>query len=200
METLTTWYNALDPTLRIYWGIAIFASTIFLIQMALTFIGIGDTDGGDMDVDAGFDTDGNGDTMDTGGAIQLFTVRNFVNFFLGIGWGGVCFSSSIKNPTLLAIVALLTGCVFVGVFILMFRQLKRLEHNGSFDIREAVGQVADVYLRIPAHRAGEGKIQFSFHGSVQELPAITDGDQILSGTKVRVLEIIGDHTLLVEKV
>ena len=43
--------------------------------------------------------------MDTGGAIQLFTVRNFVNFFLGIGWGGVCFSQSIHNTTLLALVA-----------------------------------------------------------------------------------------------
>ena len=184
METITSWYNTLDPTLRVYWGIAIFASLVFIIQMVLTFIGIGDTDGGDFD---------------TGGAIQLFTVRNFVNFFLGIGWGGVCFSSSIKSPTLLALVALITGCVFVGVFILMFRQLMHLEHNGSFKIREAVGQVADVYLRIPAQRQGEGKVQFSFHGSVQELPAITDGEQIPSGSKARVLDIVGNHTLLVEK-
>jgi len=201
MEAITSWYSALDPALRVYWGIAIFASVVFLIQMVLTFIGIGDTDGGDFDVDGGFDTtgDGNGDTMDTGGAIQLFTVRNFVNFFLGIGWGGVCFSQSIHNTTLLALVALLTGCLFVGVFILMFRQLMRLEHNGSFDIREAVDQVADVYLRIPGQRQGEGKVQFSFHGSVQELPAITDGAPIPSGQKVRVREIIGQHTLLVER-
>ena len=197
---LTNWFNGLDPTLRVYWGIAIFASLVFLIQMVLTFIGIGDTDGGDFDTGGGFDTDGNGDTLDTGGAIQLFTVRNFVNFFLGIGWGGVCFSSSVKNPTLLAFIALITGCVFVGIFILMFRQLMRLEHNGSFNIRESVGQVADVYLRIPANRKGEGKVQFSFQGSVQELPAITDGDPIPSGSKARVLEIVGDHTLLVEKV
>ena len=200
MNVIINWFNGLEPTLRVYWGIAIFASVVFIIQMVLTFIGIGDTDGGDFDVDGGFDTDGNGDTMDTGGAIQLFTVRNFVNFFLGIGWGGVCFSSTIKSPTLLAIVALITGCVFVGIFIVMFRQLMRLEHNGSFNIREAVGQVADVYLRIPAQRSGEGKVQFSFHGSVQELPAITDGEQVSSGAKVRVLEVIGNHTLLVEKV
>lgn len=199
MDAITTWYNTLEPTMRVYWGIAIFASLVFIIQMVLTFIGIGDSDAGDFDMDSGFDTDGNGDTMDTGGAIQLFTVRNFVNFFLGIGWGGVCFSSTIKSPMLLALVALITGCVFVGVFILMFRQLMRLEHNGSFNIREAVGQVADVYLRIPAGRQGEGKVQFSFHGSVQELPAITNGEQITSGCKVRVLDIVGDHTLLVEK-
>ena len=44
METITTWYNALDPVMRTYWGIAIFASLIFLIQMVMTFIGIGDAD------------------------------------------------------------------------------------------------------------------------------------------------------------
>ena len=196
METITTWFNALDPSMRIYWGIAIFASLVFLIQMIMTFIGIGDADGADADFDLGSDADG--DTLDAGGTLQLFSVRNIINFLLGIGWGGVCFSQSIHNTTLLALVALLTGCLFVGVFILMFRQLMRLEHNGSFDIREAVGQVADVYLRIPGQRQGEGKVQFSFHGSVQELPAITDGNPIPSGQKVRVREIIGQHTLLVE--
>ncbi len=196
METITSWYNALDPTMRVYWGIAIFASGVFLIQMVMTFIGIGDVDGGDADFDLG---DGSGDTLDTGGTLQLFSVRNIINFLLGVGWGGVCFSQTIDNHTLLALVALLTGCVFVGVFLFLFSQMHRLEHDGTFRIEDAVGQVADVYLRIPGERQGEGKIQFSFQGSVQELPAITDGPGIATGQKVRVREVIGGHTLLVEK-
>ena len=195
MDAITSWYGALDPAMRIYWGIAIFASGVFLIQMVMTFIGIGDADGGDADFDLG---DGSGDTLDTGGTLQLFSVRNIINFLLGVGWGGVCFSSSIHNHTLLALVALLTGCVFVGVFIFLFRQMHRLEHDGAFRVEECVGQVADVYLRIPAERQGEGKIQFSFQGSVQELPAITDGDAIATGQKVRVCEVIGGHTVRVE--
>lgn len=201
MDTITNWYNGLEPGLRIYWSIAIFASTVFLIQMVLTFIGIGDADGGDADMgDGGFDMDGDGhgDTMDTGGALQLFTVRNFVNFFLGVGWGGVCLSSVISNPTLLGLGALITGLVFVGIFVVIFKQLMKLEHNGAFRIQDCVGQVADVYLRIPGERQGEGKIQYSFQGSVQELPAITSGPAIPSGAKVRVVEVIGGHTLLVE--
>ena len=59
--------------------------------------------------------------MDTGGAIQLFTIRNAVNFLLGVGWGGVCFYSSIHQPTLLAIVAIICGCLLVGAFLLMMR-------------------------------------------------------------------------------
>ena len=195
METIISWYNALPPSMRVYWGIAIFASGVFLIQMVLTFIGIGDADGGDADFDLG---DGSGDTLDTGGTLQLFSVRNIINFLLGVGWGGVCFSGSISNTFLLALCALLTGCVFVTVFILLFRQMHRLEHDGAFRIEDCVGQVADVYLRIPAQRQGEGKIQFSFNGSVQELPAITEGPAIATGQKVRVCQVIGGHTVLVE--
>ncbi len=195
METIISWYNALPTQMRVYWGIAIFASGVFLVQMIMTFIGIGDADGGDADFDLG---DGSGDTLDTGGTLQLFSVRNIINFLLGVGWGGVCFSGSIQNQTLLALVALLTGCVFVAVFIMLFRQMRRLEHDGAFRVEDCVGQVADVYLRIPAQRGGEGKIQFSFNGSVQELPAITDGPAIATGQKVRVCEVIGGHTVLVE--
>ena len=85
------------------------------------------------------------------------------------------------------------------IFIFLFRQMRRLEHDGTFRIEDALGKVADVYLRIPGERMGEGKIQFSFEGSVQELPAITDGPGIATGQKVRVVEVIGGHTLLVEK-
>ena len=199
MDTITAWYNALDPNLRVYWTIAIFASTIFVIQMVMTFVGIGDADGADFDGD--FDLgDGNGDTLDTGGALQLFSIRNIVNFLLGVGWSGVCLSSSIHNTTLLAVCALLIGCLFVALFAFILKQMRRLEHNGAIRIEDAVGQVADVYLRIPEARKGEGKVQYSFSGSVQELPAVTNGEAIPSGAKVRILEVVGGHTLVVEKI
>ena len=195
MQTLSHWFNALDPTMRMYWGIAIFASLVFLIQMVMTFIGIGDADGADADFDMSADADGG--TLDAGGTLQLFSVRNIVNFLLGVGWGGVCFAPSVGSHSLLALVALLTGVVFVTLFAFIYKQMRKLEHDGTFRIGDSVGQVADVYLRIPPRRSGEGKVQYSFQGSVQELPAVTDGDLIPSGTKVRVLEVIGDHTLLV---
>jgi len=198
MNTLTEWFNQLDPAIRPYWIVAIIASLVFLIQMVMTFIGIGDADGGDVDFDMEGDADGG--TLDAGGTLQLFSVRNIINFLLGAGWGGVCFSSTISNTLLLVIAALLTGCIFVTVFAFIYKQMRHLEHDGAFKIDDCIGHVADVYLRIPAGRKGEGKIQYSFQGSVQELPAVTDGEQIPSGTKVRVVEIIGDHTLLVEKI
>ena len=204
MTTFLDWYQALPPYLRAYWTIAIIVSVVFVVQMALTLIGLGDTDAGgdvgDLDTGGADFGDSNGDTMDTGGAIQLFTIRNTVNFLLGVGWGGVCLSGVIENRFLLAVAAILCGCVMVGAFIIMYKQLMKLESNGSYRIEESVGQVCEVYLRIPQKRSGSGKVQISFHGSVQELPAQTEGDAIPSGTKVRVTQVIDKALLIVEKV
>ena len=204
MTTFIDWFQALPPYMRVYWMIAIAASIIFLIQMTLTLLGLGDTDaGGDIgDLDAGGADlgDGNGDTMDTGGAIQLFTIRNLVNFLLGVGWGGVCLSGLMGNRFMLALAAILCGCIMVAAFIIMYRQLMKLEGNGSYRIEESVGQVCEVYIRIPANRSGSGKVQISFHGSVQELPAQTEGDAIPSGTKVRVTKVVDKAFLIVEQI
>ena len=200
MNGFVNWYTQLEPTQRAYWTIALLATLVFLIQMVLTLMGIGDTDGdAGGDIDFG-DADANGETMDTGGAIQLFTIRNAVNFLLGVGWGGVCFYSSIHQPTLLALVAIICGCLLVGAFLLMMRSMMRLESNGAFRIEECVGQTCDVYLRIPGQRSGQGKVQVSFRGSVQELDAVTDGEPLASGTKVRITQLIGGKLLLVERI
>ena len=193
------WYNALPSTLQVYWVIALITSLVFLIQMVLTFIGIGDAD---ADTDFGGDTDiSDGSTLDAGGAMQLFTMRNIINFLLGLGWGGVCLYSVIPNAVVLSIAAILVGVAFVYVFILIYRQMRRFEKNGAFNIKECVGHTVDVYLTIPAKRSGSGKVQVSFYGSVQELAALTDSDSpIRSGAKVRIIEIVDGGTVLVEKV
>ena len=198
------WYNALPSTLQVYWVIALITSLIFLIQMVLTFIGIGDADtdvdfGGDADLggDAGFS---DGDTLDTGGAMQLFTIRNFINFLRGLGWGGVCLYSVIPNTIVLSLVSILVGVLFVYIFLIIYKQLRKLERNGAYHIDDCVGQTVDVYLTIPSNRSGMGKVQISFSGSVQELSALTDSDTPLrSGSKVRVTEVIDGTTVLVEK-
>lgn len=197
------WLTSLDPQVKPYWCIAIVMSVVFAIQMVLTFIGIGDTDA-DGDFGAGVPDgvdvpDGHADTLDTGGAMQLFTIRNAVNFLLGIGWGGVCFAGVISHPVLLALVAMLCGCALVAAFLVMLRQLLRLQSEGSYRIHEAVGEACTVYIPVPEARGGTGKVQISFHGSVQELPAMTDGPVLPSGTVVRVKAVLDGTVLLVEQ-
>lgn len=195
MNTLTAWYGSLDPTLRIFWGIAIFSSVIFLIQTILSLLGIGD-----HDVDGGADVDvsSDGDATDDADAMHLLSFRNIIYFLLGLGWTGVSLWHTIENRILLTAVGILVGCLFVATFITIFRQMMKLQHNGAFDINDAVGKTVDVYLRIPASRQGQGKVQVSFNGSIQELDAQTDHpERIPSGTKVQVLEVLNNRVLLV---
>lgn len=190
---MSDWYFSLDPTLRVYWGIAIFASTIFVIQTVMSFIGIGDMDT-DVDVDVDVNMDGvpDGDAMDNANGMHLLSIRNIIYFMLGFGWTGISLWNTIENRILLAVVGVVVGCLFVALFITIFRQMLKLQSNGAFCINDAVGKTVDVYLRIPARREGMGKVQVSFNGSIQELDAMTDNEeQIPSGTKVKVLAVEG---------
>lgn len=189
----TTWleaYQAMDTWMQVFWGCAIVGSLIFIVQMVLTLIGM---DSSDMDVD--FD---GADTMDLGGGISLFSIKNFVNFIVGFGWGGVCFAGIIENKWLLTFVAMLVGIAFVIMFFFIKKQTKKLEHNGAFLINDCVGKTVDVYLRIPKNKSGKGKVQVSLNGSVQEFDAMTAGESIASGQKVEVLSVIDGSTVLVK--
>ena len=191
MGELFTMYGELPLLLQIFWGCAVVASLIFIVQMVLTLIGM---DSSDVDVD--FD---GANTMDLGGGLNLFTIKNFIGFLVGFGWAGVCFYDAIPNVILLLLVAFVVGCLFVGIFVVIYKQTKKLEHNGAFKIDDVMGTTVSVYLRIPANGTGKGKVQVSQNGSVHELDAFTDGEEIPSGAKVKIVEIIDNETVKVEK-
>ena len=189
MQTYWEMFQSMDIWMQVFWGCAIIGSLIFIVQMVLTLIGM---DSSDMDVD--FD---GADTMDLGGGISLFSIKNFVNFIVGFGWAGVCFGGAIENKWLLTFVAVLVGVAFVFMFFLIKKQTKKLEHNGAFNIADCVGKTVDVYLRIPANKSGKGKVQVSLNGSVHEFEALTEGEAIASGQKVEVVSVIDGSTVLV---
>lgn len=192
MEELQTWYMSLEPTLQTFWGCAIIASAVFLVQTVLSFIG--------MDQDVDFDTpDFDGDTMDVGGPMSLFSVRFVVNFFVGFGWAGVTFYDKFPSLWMVYAASIVVGTIFGSMFFVIRKQLMKLQWSGAYDINDSVGKEANVYLRIPEARQGQGKVQISLGGSIHELPAVTDGPQLSSGTHIRVLEVLGNQILLVEK-
>lgn len=192
MEELQVWFMSLEPSLQAFWGCALVASAIFLVQTVLSFIG--------MDQDLDFDTpDFDGDTMDAGGPMSLFSVRFVVNFFVGFGWAGVTFYDRVPSLWMVYAISIVIGLLFGSVFFVLRKNLMKLESSGAYDINEAVGKEATVYLRIPEARQGRGKVQISLGGSIHELPAMTDGPQLASGTHIRVLEVSSDQILLVEQ-
>ena len=190
MQEFMNWFSGMDTWMQVYWTCAVVGSLIFVVQMALTLVGMDSTD-----IDVDFD---GADTMDLGGGISLFSIKNFVNFIVGFGWAGVCFGGAIENKWLLTLIAVLVGVAFVLMFFFIKKQTKKLEHNGAFEIADCVGKTVDVYLRIPANKSGKGKVQVSLNGSVHEFDAMTEGDSIASGQKVEVMSVVDGSTVLVK--
>lgn len=185
IENLQTWFDALTVDEQTFWGTAIVASAIFLVQTVLTLIG--------MDVHADMDFDfTDGDTMDTGGAVSLFSIRSLVNFFFGFGWAGVTFVNTLPKTWMVYTASVLVGLCFSLLYVFIRKKLLKLERNGAMKIRDAVGKVGSVYLRIPANGSGKGKVQLSINGSIHELDAMTDGPELKSGTQVEVLSVNGN--------
>lgn len=192
MENLIGMYEALPLLMKVFWSCALFGSLFMVVQLVLSLIGIGDTD---------IDFDGDSlDGLDTSGGMDLFTIKNMVNFFVGFGWGGISFSSVIETEWLLVLVAVLCGCLFVALFIFIFKQLMKIASNNAVGAEACVGMTAEVYLRIPASRGGKGKIQVSLQGALREYNAMTDEPtDISTGSTVKVVEQINTDTLLVVK-
>ncbi len=185
-------FENLEPLLRTFWIVASITSVIFIIQTVLTFIGVDATDGLDADFDSDFE---GGDSE-----FQLFSLRNLINFLLGFSWTGISFYNSIENRTILILVSLAVGILFVLVFFYIIKQIQKLAEDNSFKIANALNKTAEVYLTIPEQKTGSGKIMISVNGAYHELKAMTENEKIPSGATVKVVKIENGDVLIVEKI
>lgn len=183
-------FENLDPLLRTFWYVAIPTSLIFVIQTILTFVGGDATDGLEADFE--------GDLGEVNAPFQLFSLRNLINFLLGFSWTGISFFTSISNKTILILLAIAIGSLFVYLFFLIINQVRKLAEDNSFKLSNTLNRTADVYLTIPGHKKGKGKIMISVNGAFHELDAVTENDSIPSGAVVKVVRIDSNNLLIVE--
>ena len=195
---LATWWAELSPVMKLLWAVTLTASLIFIIQTVMTFLGA-DADSTDFDVDVDTSMDG-GDLSNIEGGSNLYTFRNFVNFFLGFGWSAILLQSSVKSTGLLIVLSVLVGIALVVAVMYLFKWLSSMQQSGNINVyKSAEGCQGKCYLVIPGERAGEGKVQITIQGAVREYNAVTDGDTIKTGTPIKVVEVIDANTLLVEE-
>ena len=193
---MQTWWGSLDPFMQTLWGIAIFASVVFLIQTIMTFVG--------MDSDTNFDGDSTG-AMSVDGAgeatpFQLFTFRNLINFMLGFSWTAIALRSSTESTTLMLVGGIVVGVLLVCAVMYIFKWMSGMQQSGTIRAEDIVGCKGSVYLTIPAGRMGEGKVQVSVRGALREYDAMTDGDRLHNETPIRVVAVLNGHTVLVERI
>jgi hypothetical protein len=177
---------------KLYWCFAIPFSLLFVIQLVLTFFG-GDMDSMEVDGDADFSIE-----HDTGIEFQFLSIKNMIAFFTIFGWAGItCIDAGLPN-WLTILISTVCGLLMMLIMASIVYFMGKLTESGTLDLKNAIGQTGTVYLTIPAHRNGMGKVQIKVQG-LQTLDALTDNDEdIKTGGVVDVVEVINNEILLVK--
>lgn len=187
---ISSWWQNLADFDKIFWGIALLFSLLFLLQTILSFAG-GDGDSSFGDADASIDGD-------HGIGYGFFTIKNMVAFFTIFGWTGLALIKGNASKGVTIAVALASGVAIVLMMLFLFRSMSKLKQSGTLLIDNAVGKTAEVYLFIPAKREGFGKVHIQLQGSLRELNAITDDEEIIpTGRIIKVIAVVNSNTLIV---
>jgi hypothetical protein len=180
--TITEWWAALGSPEQIYWGIALVATTIFSVQLVLTFTGL------EMDLEA---------DIDTGDGLGIISLRSLIAFSAFFGWGGIAALSSGFSPAKSFMVAFLAGFIAMIALAYMLAQIWKMQESGTIDVYDAIAKTGEVYLPIPEGKNGTGKIHIEIANKLMEFDAVTDQTALTTGTKVRVDDILRDNIMLV---
>jgi hypothetical protein len=131
------------------------------------------------------------------GVLTMRTVLIGITFF-GLT-GKAAAASGFAQPRPLVIATVCGLAAMYGVYFLM-RGLYRLTADGTERIGRAVGEEGMVYLTIPGHNAGVGKVQVPVQNRTVEYEAMTGGEKLPTGTRVVVVGVLGSDRVEVEPV
>ena len=190
---------------------ALFGGTVLVAQFFLGFgAGDGDFDGaddisGDVDIDVDA-VDADIDSHDHAGhhdSTWIFGVLTFRTLLIGItffGLTGKAAGASGFDPTKTLLIALgFALAAMYGVYFMM-RGLTKLTADGTERISRSMGEEATVYLSIPAHNEGVGKVHVTVQNRMLEYEAMTAGDRLPTGTRVVVVDVLGSDRVQVEPI
>jgi hypothetical protein len=197
---------------------AALGGTMLVAQFLLGLIGVGHHDAGfdhdlsgDVSHDFGDHHAGDGSTVHDGdhpspdahehGSNWFFRAISLRTMVAAITFFGLCGLASVKaglpSPQPLLIALACGAAAMYGVYFIM-QSLYRLRADGTERLGRALGAEGTVYLSIPGHNAGPGKIHFSLQNRLVEYPAVTNGEPLPTGTKVVVVDVVGTDTVRVE--
>jgi len=211
MEWFNSWWAGLELIEQVFYLIAIPSTLFLVIQAVLIVAGAGDAGIGDggTDIDTGgVDFDGGDGSLDSMGdsipsdlgVASLFSIQGIASFFAVFGWGSLLLYQG-GVPVVFAVIAsvLLGFLVMYAIAKIMF-YLSRLAHSGTLNVKNLLGSRGTVYLKIPPKGEGRGKVMVQTSERLVEFDAVTEtGDSIPNNAEVRVIDILGENVLVVEK-
>jgi hypothetical protein len=190
LMSVNQWWGAQSPPHQVFWFIAIIFSVLFFIQFVLLLIGL-ESDSGD-----GVDHAGDSDQFEH--EFSALSIRSIIAFFTFFGWTGVLIMGNQLSVWMAVLLATLAGLAAMFIVAYLMYKFAQLEQSGTLNLYHALDQPGEVYLTIPARQSGFGKVTLMIDGRAREMDAMTTGDAIKTGEKIRVTEILNGNALMVE--
>ena len=156
-------------------------AAVLIVQIVLDTFGGGASAALGIDADAGLDL------------LSVRTVSAGSALFGAVGlWlssRGLPHFLSLSGSIVAAAIAMVSTAYLT-------RWMLRMESSGSLQLEGAVGQSGTVYLPVPAHRSGFGKVQFALQGRTVEMRAVADEAMTLpTGASVIVISVVDGDTV-----
>ena len=192
---MINWWNELDLIQQIFALIALPSTVLIIVQTVLLLIGIGADSDADVDADG---IDGL-DLADDG--LAIFSIRGILSMLCITGWVAVALlETSLPAGVSIAIAIVCGIATLIGMAFLM-RAINRLQSSGNIDIGNCIGKIGEVYIPVPASGNGSGKVNLTVQEKFSEFTAITtSGDQLKTGSFVRVVAVSESGVLVVEPI
>jgi hypothetical protein len=170
---------------------AVGGGTLILCQLVAGLVGLG----ADHDTDHDHDTD-----QDHAGNwfVGMLSVRTISAAFLFFGLGGLTARHYGAEELAAFGIALGAGAAALYAVAMMMRSVAGLKHDGTARVERAVGHTGTVYLRVPGAKAGPGKVHLMLQNRTVEYQAVTGGNELPTGTPVRIVAIVNSDTVEVE--
>ncbi len=191
--------------MELFFGVcAVLGGTVLLCQFVLTLIGfdsdadvddLGGDSAGDVDHDM---TDGHGESHGADWIFGVLTFRTIVAALTFFGLAGLAAHSASMSPLATFAIAIAAGLAAMYGVHWMMQGLFRLRSDGTVRIDRAVGKTGTVYLRVPGQKSGVGKVTVSLQGRTMEYQAMTANDELPTGNRIVVVDVIGRDTVEVE--
>lgn len=193
------WYNNLVDYSKVLFIIAVAFTVLLIIQLILLLVGLS----GDGDFDASPSVDITDEINDSSiaeaGGLKLLSVRGITIFFCMYGWFGLLLMETTQKWWLATLVGVVCGVVVMILFAYVIQKMSHFEQEGNIELKNAIGKIGVVYLKIPAHKAGRGKVNLVIQESYVEVEAISnDEEDIPVGADVEIIDVINNY-LLVKK-
>lgn len=201
MDWFSNWWAELALYEKILWPIAVPFTLLTILQVLMEIMGFGhdsDMNADASGIDGSVSTDGNIGHEGAGG-MHLFSVKGVIIFFCSFSWIGLAGYGAGLGAFFSSLIGAVFGVGFMFLFAWIFYSLNKLTETGNVQIKNALYQRADVYLKIPAHRSGKGKVNTQVQEMLREFSALTDGEEIPTGASVQIVDILDQETVLVAK-